>query len=146
MVMCLGRGADLHMAQLMRLPLTISSSSKSRLVLPFWYQLTWVVPDKGPLNRCCVTVVHNIHVIINHATAMEKQPLNTGVWNVNWSCAVSVTWSVPTLIFDTGCNFLITTCYYQETSTCISACILNNTSVRGLIMETTVHKILWHEN
>jgi len=28
---------------------------KSRLVLPFWYRPTWVVPDKGPLNVCvCV--------------------------------------------------------------------------------------------
>jgi len=27
-------------------------SVKSRLVLPFWYQLTWVVPDKGLLNVC----------------------------------------------------------------------------------------------
>ena len=27
-------------------------SLKSRLVLPFWYRLTWVVPDKGPLNVC----------------------------------------------------------------------------------------------
>ena len=26
------------------------ASVKSRLVLPFWYWLTWVVPDKGPLN------------------------------------------------------------------------------------------------
>jgi len=34
MVMCLGQGADLNMAQLMPLPLTISCSSKSRLVLP----------------------------------------------------------------------------------------------------------------
>jgi len=39
------------MAQQMPLPLTISCSSKSRLVLPswllpFWYLLTWVVPDK----------------------------------------------------------------------------------------------------
>ena len=25
---------------------------KSRLVLPFWYRLTRVVPDKGPLNGC----------------------------------------------------------------------------------------------
>jgi len=41
------------MTQLMPLPLTISYSSKSRLVLPFWYRLTRVVPDKGPLNRCC---------------------------------------------------------------------------------------------
>ena len=34
-------------------------SVKSRLVLPFWYRLTWVVPDKGPLNGCvcmCVTL------------------------------------------------------------------------------------------
>ena len=47
----LGWGADLHIAQQMPLPLTISCSSKSRLVLtflflPFWYLLTQVVPDK----------------------------------------------------------------------------------------------------
>jgi len=31
------------------------ASVKSRLVLPFWYRLTRVVPDKGPLNVCvCV--------------------------------------------------------------------------------------------
>ena len=34
---CLERGADLHIAQLMPLPLTISCSSKSRLVLPQWF-------------------------------------------------------------------------------------------------------------
>jgi len=34
MVMYPGQGADLHMAQLMPLPLSISCSSKSRLVLP----------------------------------------------------------------------------------------------------------------
>jgi len=31
------------------------ASVKSRLVLPFWYRLTWVFPDKGQLNGCvCV--------------------------------------------------------------------------------------------
>ena len=31
---------------------------KSRLVLPFWYWLTWVVPDKGLLNGCvCVCCI-----------------------------------------------------------------------------------------
>jgi len=31
------------------------ASVKSRLVLPFWYWLTWIVPDKGPLSGCvCV--------------------------------------------------------------------------------------------
>jgi len=47
---CLWWGADLHTAQQMPLPLTVSCSSKSRLVLaflvlPFWYLLTRVDPD-----------------------------------------------------------------------------------------------------
>ena len=33
------------------------ASVKSRLVLLFWYRLTWVVPDRGPLNGC-VCVCH----------------------------------------------------------------------------------------
>ena len=47
MVIDLELGADLHMAQLIPLPLTSLASVKSRLVLPFWYRLTRVVPDKG---------------------------------------------------------------------------------------------------
>ena len=54
MVICLERGADLHMAQLMPLPLTVSCFSKSRLVLPFWYRLTRVVLD---MTNGCYTVV-----------------------------------------------------------------------------------------
>ena len=59
MVICLERGADLHMAQLMPLPLTVSCLSKIQTgtVVPFWYWLAWVVTDKGPLNGCvCVCV------------------------------------------------------------------------------------------
>jgi len=58
MVICLERVADMHMSQLKPLPLTVASV-KSRLVLPFWYQLTRVVLEKGPLNGCvrvCVCV------------------------------------------------------------------------------------------
>ena len=33
------------------------ASVKSRLVVPLWYRLTRVVPDKGPLNVCvCVSI------------------------------------------------------------------------------------------
>jgi len=54
-VICLERDAHLHMAQLMPLSL---ASVKSRLVLPFWYVLTRVVLDKGPLIGCvCVWYV-----------------------------------------------------------------------------------------
>ena len=38
------------------------ASVKSRLVLPFWYRLTWVVPDNGPLNGC-VCVAMNVLVV-----------------------------------------------------------------------------------
>ena len=52
MVICLEQGADLHMDQLMPLPLALV---KSRLVLPVWYWPTRLVLDKGPLNGCvCV--------------------------------------------------------------------------------------------
>ena len=48
---------QMHMAQLMPLPLTVSCFSKIQIDLPFWYRLTQVVPDKGPLNGCvCVYI------------------------------------------------------------------------------------------
>jgi len=56
-VICLERSAALHMAQLMSLPLTVSCFSKIQIALPFWYRLTRVVPEKGPLNGCvCVLI------------------------------------------------------------------------------------------
>jgi len=47
------------------------ASVKSRLVLPFWYRLTQVVPDKGPLNVCvcmraCVYCMYTIDKILYH--------------------------------------------------------------------------------
>ena len=47
MVICLEVGADVHMAQLM-----------PAQALPFWYRLTWVVPEKGPLNGCVCMCVY----------------------------------------------------------------------------------------
>jgi len=59
-VMCLSKAADLDMAQLMSPPLTISCSSKSRLVLLSWFYLPGagsprVVPDK--IQEGCKMVV-----------------------------------------------------------------------------------------
>ena len=39
---------------------------KSRLVLPFWYRLTWVVLVRGPLNGCVCVCVTLIASISNH--------------------------------------------------------------------------------
>ena len=59
MVICLELGADLHVALLMPLSLTVSCFSKIQIGFTVWYRLTWVVPEKGLLNvRVGVGVVH----------------------------------------------------------------------------------------
>jgi len=57
-VICLQWGADLHMAQLMPLPLTVYCFSEIQIGYTFFgNRLTRVVPEKGPLNMCvCVCV------------------------------------------------------------------------------------------
>jgi len=58
MVICLDRGADLHMAQWCHYHSLSLASVKFRLVLPFWYRLTRVVLDKGSLNGCvCFCII-----------------------------------------------------------------------------------------
>ena len=53
-----GARSDLHMAQLMPSPLTVSCFSKIQIGFSFWYWLTQVVPDKGPINGCvCVGLI-----------------------------------------------------------------------------------------
>jgi len=50
------------------------ASQKSRLVLPFWYRLTQVVPEKGPLNGCvCV-----------YLDAVSSWPVTLVPWRRNW--------------------------------------------------------------
>ena len=54
MVICLQRDADLHMAQLMPLPLTVSCFSKIQT------GFTFLVPEKGPLNVCVCIIIRNV--------------------------------------------------------------------------------------
>ena len=60
-VICLERDADLHMAQLMPLPLTVSCFSKIQIGFTFLEPAHLGSPGKGPLNGCvcvCVCVIH----------------------------------------------------------------------------------------
>ena len=58
MVICLEQGADLHMAQLMPVPLTVYCFSKIQIGFTFLVPAhPGIVLDKGPLNGCvCVCV------------------------------------------------------------------------------------------
>ena len=73
MVICLERCADLHMAHLMPLPLTVSCFSKVQIGFTFLVPADLgIVPEKGPLNGCvcvcvnlsvdCVAVCHRLRV------------------------------------------------------------------------------------
>jgi len=56
-VVCLERGADLHMAQLMPLPLTVSCFSKIQISFTFPVPAHLGSPGKRAVKRVCVCVL-----------------------------------------------------------------------------------------
>ena len=56
MVICLERGADLHMAQLLPLPLTISCSGKIQIGFTFLVPAHLGSPGQRAVKRVCVCV------------------------------------------------------------------------------------------
>ena len=54
MVICLARGADLHMVQLMLLPLTVSCFSEIHIGFTYLVPFARVVPEKRTVKRACV--------------------------------------------------------------------------------------------
>ena len=63
MVICLVRGADLHMAQLMPLSLTVSCSSKIQIGFTFLVPANLGSPGKSAVKRVCVCVIHQLSSI-----------------------------------------------------------------------------------
>jgi len=57
MVICLRRGADLHMAQLMPLPLTVSCFSEIHIVFTFLVRAHPGSPRRRAVKRVCVCAV-----------------------------------------------------------------------------------------
>ena len=57
MVVCLELGADLRMAQLMPLPLTVSCFSKIQIAFTFLVPAHLVSPGKRAVKRVCVSLL-----------------------------------------------------------------------------------------
>jgi len=78
------------------------ASVESRLVLPFWYWLTRVVLEKGPLNgRACVCVWEreSVHVQMLLATAENLMYITTINYIAYWlSQATSATLNQPVTV------------------------------------------------
>ena len=52
------------------------ASVKSRLVLPFWYWLTWIVPEKGLLTCVCVCIYVRVLCCRYSVALMKVQPIS----------------------------------------------------------------------
>ena len=62
MVICLERDADLHIAQLMPLPLTVSCSSKIQIGFTFLVLAHPGSPGQRAVKRVCVCVIGNTSI------------------------------------------------------------------------------------
>ena len=72
MAICLERGADLHMAQLMPLPLTVSCFNEIQIGFTFLVLAHLGSPRKGPLNGLvCVCVCVRVLVTVTMLTLLR---------------------------------------------------------------------------
>ena len=110
-----------------------SKAVKRSLLLLFWYRLTWVVPEKGPLNGCvCVCVV-----IWNN-----YDNLNINVWNF-----VLQSFAYFFCILSSSCVGLL--CHFLPTwryATMVLAMALRLSVTNRCSVEMDGHLIdFWHE-
>jgi len=68
-------------------PLSLASV-KSRLVLPFWYRLTWVVLEKEPLNVCVWSLIRDFHnkLGVEEEAALKMLYFHSHNNNFKWGC------------------------------------------------------------
>jgi len=81
MDICLERSADLHTAQLMPLPLTVSCLRKIQIGFTF---LVLVVPDKGPLSGCVCVCISVLLAVIDPFMYVAFSVLSGGSVDVAW--------------------------------------------------------------
>jgi len=68
MVICLEQGADLHMAWLIPLPLTVSCFSKIQIGFTFLVAADLGTPGKRAVKRTCFSIMSNFILCYNSAT------------------------------------------------------------------------------
>jgi len=66
-------------------------SVKSRLVLPYWYRVTRVVPDKGPFNGCVCQLWHLKYLLCAHTrhTVTVQERRSWEIYPINDSTPVT---------------------------------------------------------
>jgi len=73
MVICLERGADLHMAQLMSLPLTVSCFSKIQIGFTFLVPAHPGSPGKRAVKRVCVCMTSSVKPEVHNVSRRRRR-------------------------------------------------------------------------
>ena len=89
MVICLERGADLHMSQLMRLPLTLSSFSKIQIGFAFPVPADLGSPGKRAVKRVCVCALQKCGLESNYFDYLLIMLISDWV-SIGFSIAVNI--------------------------------------------------------
>jgi len=74
-VICLERGADLHTAQLMPLPLTISCFSEIQIGFAFLVPTHLGSPGQRAVKRACVRVLLSVYFTISCVLFIMSPPI-----------------------------------------------------------------------
>ena len=117
MVICLERGADLHMAQLMPLPLTVSCFSKIQIGFTFLVLAHLGSPRQTAVKRVCVCVCvcnasqqHILWTILESfmRNAIWKERHAVGEWPSR-SWVIACWWGTYDflLVFSCNCNTIL---------------------------------------
>ena len=80
MVICVEQGADLHMAQLMPLPLTVSCSSKIQIGFTLLVLADLGTPRKRAVKRVCVCVCVCHLQAVKNRDLLRNPTLGNRVW------------------------------------------------------------------
>ena len=93
MVICLERGTDLHMAQLIPLPLTVSCCSKIKIGFTFLVPAHPRSPGKRAVKRVCVCVcVGGCGCIVSYSIARQPTAVRACCTNLTYSAHTSSLW------------------------------------------------------
>jgi len=131
MIICLDRDADLHMAQLMPLPLTVSCSSKIQIGFTFLVPANPGSPGKRAVKRVCVCIylVRATRTLPQTATSVCDMYTGNALC-VHWSVTTSETFLMTTLPL-TGCDDELTVaCSTKHSASCWAYCQPHNTALQ----------------
>ena len=82
MVICLEQGADLHMVQLMPLPLTVSCFSKIQIGFTFLVLAHPGSPGKGAVKRVCVCVCDALSIMQCYVTTIATEWIFSDIFSM----------------------------------------------------------------